>query len=66
VGLYGQPDLRTIQYERWHDASFAPHGNEQWEFADNGLMQRRGNGINDLPSAQPSGSIFHVSRASST
>ncbi len=35
----------------WHDASgnwFRSYGNENWEFADNGLMQRRIASINDL------------------
>ena len=36
----------------WHDdsrSSFRSYGNENWEFADNGLMQRRFASINDLP-----------------
>lgn len=36
----------------WHDADgnwFRSYGNEQWEFAPNGLMQRRQASINDLP-----------------
>lgn len=36
----------------WHDAAgnwFRSYGNEQWEFAPNGLMQRRQASINDLP-----------------
>ena len=36
----------------WHDDSgnwFRAHGNEQWEFADNGLMRRREASINDVP-----------------
>ena len=35
----------------WHDdkgAWFRSYGNENWEFADNGLMQRRIASINDL------------------
>ena len=39
----------------WHDDSgqwFRSYGNENWEFADNGLMQRRLASINDLPIAQ--------------
>jgi len=39
----------TFQYE-WHDASGQWHrsyGNELWEFAENGLMQRRVASIND-------------------
>ena len=38
----------------WHDDSgnwFRSYGNENWEFADNGLMQRRHASINDLPLA---------------
>lgn len=40
-----------FQYE-WRDASgqwFRSYGNEQWEFAPNGLMQRREASINDVP-----------------
>ncbi len=36
----------------WHDTAgnwFRSYGNEQWEFAPNGLMQRRQASINDLP-----------------
>jgi uncharacterized protein len=39
-----------FQYE-WHDDSgqwYRAHGNEQWEFADNGLMHRREASINDV------------------
>ncbi|MFF4738351.1 nuclear transport factor 2 family protein [Streptomyces sp. NPDC001262] len=35
----------------WHDAAgrwFRSHGNENWEFADNGLMRRRYASINDV------------------
>jgi len=40
-----------FQYE-WHDDSgnwFRSYGNELWEFADSGLMQRREASVNDLP-----------------
>ncbi|PCJ15442.1 MAG: DUF4440 domain-containing protein [Gammaproteobacteria bacterium] len=40
----------TFQYE-WHDENeqwFRSYGNELWEFAANGLMQRRIASINDL------------------
>jgi len=40
-----------FQYE-WHDDSgqwYRSYGNELWEFADSGLMQRREASINDLP-----------------
>lgn len=36
----------------FHDDSgnwYRSYGNEQWEFADNGLMQRRQASINDVP-----------------
>ncbi|NET50755.1 MAG: nuclear transport factor 2 family protein, partial [Merismopedia sp. SIO2A8] len=36
----------------WHDDAgtwFRAYGNENWEFADNGLMRRRVASINDLP-----------------
>jgi nuclear transport factor 2 (NTF2) superfamily protein len=36
----------------WHDDSgnsFRSYGNENWEFAENGLMRRRLASINDLP-----------------
>ena len=39
-----------FEYE-WHDASgqwYRSHGNEQWEFAENGLMRRREASINDV------------------
>jgi nuclear transport factor 2 (NTF2) superfamily protein len=39
-----------FEYE-WHDHNeqwFRSYGNEMWEFADNGLMQRRFASINDL------------------
>ncbi|MDP9930181.1 nuclear transport factor 2 family protein [Variovorax paradoxus] len=40
-----------FEYE-WHDEAgqwFRSHGNENWEFAENGLMQRRYASINDQP-----------------
>jgi len=40
-----------FEYE-WHDDSgqwYRSYGNEQWEFSDSGLMQRRYASINDLP-----------------
>jgi len=43
-----------FQYE-WHDASgqwFRSYGNELWEFAPSGLMQRREASINDLAIAE--------------
>lgn len=41
----------TFRYE-WHDDAeqwYRSYGNELWEFADNGLMQRRIASINDKP-----------------
>jgi nuclear transport factor 2 (NTF2) superfamily protein len=38
-------------FYEWHDESgqwFRSHGNEQWEFAENGLMRRREASINDI------------------
>ena len=40
-----------FEYE-WHNESgqwYRSYGNEQWEFAENGLMRRREASINDLP-----------------
>jgi nuclear transport factor 2 (NTF2) superfamily protein len=40
-----------FQYE-WHDYSgnfYRSHGNENWEFSEAGLMQRREASINDVP-----------------
>jgi uncharacterized protein len=45
----------------WHDDSgnwFRSHGNEQWEFDDNGLMRRREASINDVPLAEKD-RLFH-------
>ncbi len=40
-----------FEYE-WHDAAgqwYRTHGNEHWEFNDNGLMRRRDMSANDIP-----------------
>lgn len=40
-----------FEYE-WHDAGgrwFRTHGNEHWEFDDDGLMRRRDMSANDIP-----------------
>jgi len=46
----------SVQFEyEWHDDSeqwYRSYGNEQWEFAENGLMRRREASINDLPIQQ--------------
>ena len=43
-----------FEYEFHADSGnwFRAHGNEQWEFADNGLMRRREASINDVPIAE--------------
>ena len=48
----------------WHDADgrwFRSYGNENWEFAANGLMQQRIASINDLPIAEGD-RLFHWSQ----
>ena len=50
----------------WHDESgnwFRSYGNENWEFAENGLMRRRIASINDLP-IKDSERKYHWDRAS--
>lgn len=45
----------------WHDDSgtwYRSYGNENWEFADDGLMQRRFASINDMP-IKPQDRKFH-------
>ncbi len=40
-----------FEYE-WHDVAgqwYRTHGNEHWEFDDNGLMRRRDMSANDIP-----------------
>ncbi|MEU2040865.1 nuclear transport factor 2 family protein [Nocardia niwae] len=49
-----------FQYE-WHDESgrwFRSYGNEQWEFAPDGLMSRREASINDVPIEESERRIF--------
>jgi nuclear transport factor 2 (NTF2) superfamily protein len=48
----------------WHDADgrwFRSYGNENWEFAANGLMQQRIASINDLP-IEEGDRLFHWSQ----
>ncbi len=43
-----------FEYE-WHDAAgqwYRTHGNEHWEFDDDGLMRRRDMSANDIPIAE--------------
>ena len=45
----------------WHDTKdqwFRSYGNENWQFADNGLMEKRIASINDLP-IEESERLFH-------
>jgi uncharacterized protein len=52
-----------FEYE-WHDDSgswYRAYGNENWEFAENGLMMRRFASINDVP-IQESERKFHWER----
>lgn len=49
-----------FEYE-WHDQHgqwFRSYGNENWEFADNGLMARRFASINDLAIAESERKLF--------
>lgn len=46
----------AVRFEcEWHDAMgqwYRAYGNENWEFAENGLMMRRFTSINDVPIAE--------------
>ena len=49
--FHGNRIAVRFAYE-WHDASnhwYRSYGNENWEFNENGLMQKRIASINDLP-----------------
>lgn len=49
-----------FEYE-WHDADgnwFRAYGNENWEFDENGLMQKRFASINDVPIQESERRIF--------
>lgn len=49
-----------FEYE-WHDADgnwFRSYGNENWEFDENGLMQKRFASINDVPIQESERRIF--------
>ena len=48
--FHGNHISAKFEYE-WHDEAgqwYRSYGNEQWEFASNGLMQRREASINDI------------------
>jgi nuclear transport factor 2 (NTF2) superfamily protein len=46
-------DRISVRFEyEWHDAAgqwYRTHGNEHWEFDDDGLMHRRDMSANDIP-----------------
>ncbi len=61
--LWSYTDNRiSVRFEyEWHDDSgqwYRSYGNEQWEFAENGLMRIREASINDVP-IQESERQFH-------
>lgn len=52
VWAFGETRIAVRFAYEWHDDSgqwFRSYGNENWEFAANGLMARRHASINDLP-----------------
>ena len=52
LGTFGDDRIAVRFAYEWHDDSgnwFRSYGNENWEFAPNGLMRRRFASINDLP-----------------
>ena len=67
--LWGFRDNRMavhFEYE-WHDESgnwFRSYGNELWEFAPNGLMQRREASINDLKIDEQERTLLQTSATS--
>ncbi len=55
--LWAYTDNRiSVRFEyEWHDESgqwYRTHGNEHWEFNDEGLMRRRDMSANDVPIAE--------------
>jgi nuclear transport factor 2 (NTF2) superfamily protein len=55
--LWAYTDNRiSVRFEyEWHDESdqwYRTHGNEHWEFDDEGLMRRRDMSANDVPIAE--------------
>ncbi len=55
--LWAYTDNRiSVRFEyEWHDQAgqwFRTHGNEQWEFDEEGLMRRRDASLNDYPIQQ--------------
>ncbi len=61
--LWAHSDNRiAVRFEyEWHDADgnwFRAYGNENWEFDENGLMQRRFASINDVPIDESERRVF--------
>ncbi len=64
VFLWGPNRIAVRFAYEFHDAAgqwFRAYGNENWEFAENGLMRRRIASINDVPIEQ-SARLFHWDR----
>ncbi|MGD9563848.1 MAG: nuclear transport factor 2 family protein [Pyrinomonadaceae bacterium] len=55
-------DRIAVRFEyEWHDLAghwFRSYGNEMWEFAEDGLMQKRFASINDRPIKDPERRLF--------
>ena len=55
IWAFGENRIAVRFAYEWHDDSanwFRSYGNENWEFAENGLMRRRHASINDVPIAE--------------
>jgi uncharacterized protein len=58
---HGEDRIAVRFAYEWHDREgswFRSYGNENWQFADNGLMARRHASINDVPIAEDD-RLFH-------
>jgi uncharacterized protein len=58
---HGEDRIAVRFAYEWHDLEgswFRSYGNENWQFADNGLMARRHASINDVPIAEDD-RLFH-------
>ena len=65
--LWAYTDNRiSVRFEyEWHDAEgqwYRTHGNEHWEFDDDGLMRRRDMSANDVPIRKEERRISPTSR----
>jgi uncharacterized protein len=59
--VFGDDRIGVRFAYEWHDEAgswFRSYGNENWQFAENGLMARRHASINDVPIAE-SDRLFH-------